>query len=288
MQQERLAPGVKARTAINIHSGRTSPQSLCPSAENIAGVLAQHGWGAHCAVQRELQRERRRFVGLCLVLPNRQNTQECKWKDMPREWKYHNKRLCVLKIRLGARGGGWRLSQQKQENESMQRTWLHLWLDCLYLLLNGQWFQSLFSFHLTFLYFNFSLPLSCFLFTSIAPASACLPHPLPLSIFTKQVKGPTCYLLSALSSPVCVPGPFSHPVSVSSVQIRSLLGHLLFCLCRGYTTGCLFQKILGHSQDSHDTPESWSQLWWCLLGMLSYEWLFCTYRDVKASACCRG
>ena len=58
------------------------------------------------------------------------------------------------------------------------------------------------------------------------------------------------------AAPICVPGPFSHPVTVSFVQITSSLGHLLFCLCRGYTTGCLCQKILGHCQDSHDTPES--------------------------------
>lgn len=52
-----------------------------------------------------------------------------------------------------------------------------------------------------------------------------------------------CCQLSALS--ICVPGPFSHPVSVSSVHITSSLEHLFFCLCRGYATGCLCQKILG-------------------------------------------
>lgn len=52
-----------------IHSGRTCPQSLLSSAENTGGVLAQHGWGAHCTVQREWERERYVFVGLCLVLP---------------------------------------------------------------------------------------------------------------------------------------------------------------------------------------------------------------------------
>lgn len=56
--------------------------------------------------------------------------------------------------------------------------------------------------------FNFSLPLSCFLFFSTAPASACLHHPLTLSVFTKQLKGPTFYLLPALSSPHLSPTPF--------------------------------------------------------------------------------
>lgn len=52
-----------------IHRGRTCPQSLLSSAENTEGVLAQHGWGAHCTLQREWQRERYVFVGLCLVVP---------------------------------------------------------------------------------------------------------------------------------------------------------------------------------------------------------------------------
>jgi len=67
-----------------------------------------------------------------------------------------------------------------------------------------------------------------------------------------------CFQPSA--RPVCIPRPSSHPVSVSSVPTTSSLGYLLFCLFRGYTTRCLYQKIRGHSQGSHNTPASRSQL----------------------------
>lgn len=119
------------------------------------------------------------------------------------------------------RGGGWRFSQQKQENKGVQKTCYACDWTFSTFCSTASGFNP-FSFSLSPLpAFNVSL---CPAFSFTAPASACLPHHLPLSIFTATCCQPSAH-------PVCVPVPFSHPVSVSSVQITSSLGHLLFCFC---------------------------------------------------------
>lgn len=133
--------------------------------------------------------------------------------------------------------------------------------------------------------FNFPLPLSCFLFSSTAPAYASLHHPLPLSVFTKQVKGPTCYLLSDISSPCLCPRPLFPPCVCLIFSDHELFRTSAFLPLQGIHNRMPLPEDPWALPGSSRYPDSSSDdvSWGCSVVNDS-----CTYRDVKASACCRG